>query len=147
MRFSPLFLRRGGPPRRTPGHWVFASSRSIFLLHADPTPSARPGRSKPAALQRTSKVRPHFDAEKYAANSRLELIFLFRLAESIASQSQRRLTARTRRRDSRLEFWAFETVERVGRWILVRRSAKCGPNREMLPLPAIVPGGFICSSK
>lgn len=43
--------------------------------------------------------------------------------------------------------YAFWALEREGRGILGRRSANCGPNREMLPLPAFLPGGFICSSK
>ena len=51
---------------------------------------------------------------------------------------------------SRLEFWNLELrgwkLDRRRRGILGRRSANCGPNREMLPLPAFAPGDFICSS-
>src|ERR1700675_136718 len=83
-------------------------------------------------------MRPNFGVEKYASFSRLErsrmVCFL-------------RLTAVSNRLPSRLEFWTFETLKRLGPGILDRRSANRGRNREMLPLPAFVPGGFICSSK
>ena len=56
------------------------------------------------------------------------------------------VTTVSNRLHSRLEFRSFGTSEKPGRGILGRRSANCEPNREMLPLPASVPGIFICSS-
>src|SRR5271155_3924714 len=74
-----------------------------------------------------------FAGEKSASTSRLELVRVLSFLW---------VTTVSNRRDSRLEFGAFE-----GRGILGRRLADCEPNREMLPLPAFVPGGFMCSSK
>ena len=74
-----------------------------------------------------------FAGEKSASTSRLELVRVLSFLW---------VTTVSNRSDSRLEFGAFE-----GRGILGRRLADCEPNREMLPLPAFVPGGFMCSSK
>ena len=146
MRFSRLFLRRGGasPPSRV---CVGGSPPSVAVEFSSFTPTQNPvpnrGRSKPAPL-RGPLVRSNFGGEKYAANSRLELmrILCFVWVTAVTSSFRRaESSARTRRSASRLEFWAFE-----GRGIIGWRSANCGPNREMLPLPAFVPGGFICSS-
>jgi hypothetical protein len=40
---------------------------------------------------------------------------------------------------SRLEFWPLEAL---GRMIRGGQSMNCRPNREMLPLPAFLPGIF-----
>jgi hypothetical protein len=74
-----------------------------------------------------------FAAEKSASTSRLE---------PMGGVCFVGVTAVSNRSDSRLEIWTFEAGG-----ILGRRSTNCGANREMLSLPAFLPGGFICSSK
>ena len=123
---------------------VVGALRSIVSAIAKPStrprrPTLASPRAHPSAAFDVSSLCPSQSSSKnHAPFSRLEpsriLCFVW-------------VTTVSNRNASRLEFRTIETLERLGRRILVGRSANCEPNREMPPPPAFVPGAFICSSK
>jgi len=140
IRFFPCFAwrilsdagcgRRRGRPAQAEARCGFG----FFLADQPQHPGSNWGRGEPAPLRGR---RSNFGSETRASFSRLELSgrlsFLW-------------VTLVSNRSASRLEFWSLGTLGRPEPGILGRRSMNRGPNREMLPLPALVPGSFICSS-